>query len=234
VTRTLALAMAIGISALAGNDERMHPASSRLYGAVSGKVEDLQGTPVGNAKVGFDIADRPTGRTRSVRTDSSGYFEVLDLAPGNYELHASKEQDDYPDTLIGFFADDAKPPPRVRVEAGKMVSGVRIRLGAKAARVTGSVLDATTGAAVRGAQITLRRKDADYWISFAPRLGDGSFETFVPAGKPFTMAVSAHGYQTWQPTDAVGKVIAWTLTPGSRKKVVIRMKTLSLGPAPLN
>jgi len=58
-------------------------------GSVAGRVADISGAVVAGAEITVTSVD--TGSTRAAKTDSSGNFSVTGLAPGNYELKATKE-----------------------------------------------------------------------------------------------------------------------------------------------
>jgi hypothetical protein len=61
---------------------------AQVSGAISGKVEDATGSPVGGVNV--TVTSVETGATRSVSTDGDGNFQVLSLPVGREELKAEK------------------------------------------------------------------------------------------------------------------------------------------------
>ena len=63
----------------------------RAGATISGTVYDEAGQPLRGAQVQVNSVDNP-GRTRSVRTNSSGRFTVKNVAEGNYKVSAMRAQ----------------------------------------------------------------------------------------------------------------------------------------------
>ena len=62
--------------------------SAQVTAAISGRVEDATGSPVGGVTV--TVKSLETGATRSVTTDADGNFRVLSLPLGQQEVKAEK------------------------------------------------------------------------------------------------------------------------------------------------
>ncbi len=128
---------------------------------VRGRVVDESGTPVSGVSVYAMIQDRPPrARSADVRTatDQNGDFSLSCVEAGNNSIHFAKESDFYPDTLLASFG-DPKRIPVVNVSAGQTINGIEIRLGPKAGRLTGQVVDAATKKRIEGATLTICRAD---------------------------------------------------------------------------
>jgi len=94
-----------------------------LYGVIS----DLSGSPIANAEV-YAI-DSEDFRTRfSTLTSDDGSF-LLKVRPGDYEIHAFKEADNYPDTFFSFFSTTNKEGwQRVHVPVGGSIP-ISLKIG---------------------------------------------------------------------------------------------------------
>lgn len=168
------------------------------YGAIEGRVVDSDGRPVAGATVEL----RPDSKTVTpdalpvARTDDTGRFFLDGLVPGDHTVFASKEEDGYPSAYQAFFlASDARPP-RVAV-ADRQVTSVVVRLGARAARLKATVVDAVSGEPVEGAAVVLVRDDEpEASLSFGTNPRDGSFDRLIPS-VPLRLSVQAPGYREW-------------------------------------
>ncbi len=139
------------------------------------------------------------GKVPMTYTDERGVFEFKRLAPGTYKISVSKKEDGYPPTDFPFYAVGYPAVPEVSVAAGQTVSDVVVHLGPKAARLTGRVVDAATHRLIpgRGVRIMLRRvDDPDNTYVTAPDAA-GKIDILAPP-MPFTVEVSASGYETWR------------------------------------
>ncbi len=82
--RCLAIAVALFLVSLGA------PALAQSTGMVKGKVMDLQGQPVDQAKVLIEFADG-MNRKYETKTNKKGEFIQIGLQPGNYRVTAEKE-----------------------------------------------------------------------------------------------------------------------------------------------
>ena len=149
-------------------------------------------------------------------------------------LHSRKEEDGYPDTEFNFYDKTDTADPRVEVYGGQTTQGVTIKLGPKAAVLTGRVVDAISNQPLKEADITLRRVDQpERFIStglYEHRI-KGGFKTLVPS-LPFTVKVSQNGYQDWYyklPSNRT-QASALLLAPNSTKELLIRLQPLRAKP----
>lgn len=167
------------------------------FGAVRGRVLDAAGHPVPHATVYATSAERPNERLGITYTDKEGNFFLKRLVPGANMLHASDAEAGYPDTYFAFFDGGPQATPRVRVQAGRVITGVLVRLGPAAGTLLGRVLDARNHRPVVNARITLTRLDGpDMHLSLGPEYPDATFRTLVP-GAAFSIRVLAPGYEEW-------------------------------------
>jgi hypothetical protein len=137
------------------------------------------------------------GKLPTTKSDIQGSFQFKGLKVGTYTLYVAKEEDGYAPTDSAFHYGSSADAPQVTVNDQQPPQEVVIHLGPKAARLTGRIIDGATNDPVAwDAQITLRRMDnPDFMYATGPNL-KGEFNVLVPSA-PFTMKVSAPGYEDW-------------------------------------
>ena len=157
------------------------PVSVRGFGAISGKVIDAQNRPVARANVYADILGKPAGRRHSTVSGPDGKFQLDSLQSGEYVVHASKDQEGYPDNFFAFFASGREAAVQVVVKEHAITRNVQVRLAGVGARLMGRVISAATGHPILNANIILRRQnDPKIYVSFVPTESDGGFSTRLP------------------------------------------------------
>jgi hypothetical protein len=116
----------------------------------------------------------------------------------------------------------------VTVQAGQVAKDVLIRVGPKAARVAGRVVDAETGRAITN--VSLGFYDAEGSLEFLSRGPDtkGEFSILVPFDKRFRFRASAAGYERWYyGTDGSEEHQApMRLAQNQTKELVIKLRPL--------
>src|ERR1700739_1957170 len=75
---------ALGLAMLIG---AFSSASAQFSGSISGTVTDPAGAAIPAATV--TLTNTGTGEGKTAGTDSSGFYHVFSLAPGNYALRTS-------------------------------------------------------------------------------------------------------------------------------------------------
>ncbi|MDA1316239.1 MAG: carboxypeptidase-like regulatory domain-containing protein [Acidobacteria bacterium] len=188
------LALSLGI--VVGEDSTEAPEPG--FGGVAGHVADVDGNPVDKAEVYCQLVAEPgMGGRASVFTDVNGKFFLNRVLPGTNAIHASKPDDGYPDTMFAFFVKDSRRVPQVLVQEGSVTTGLLVRLGPKAGRLTGRIVDSDTGAAVVRSEIRLYHQgNPDVYVLTAPD-EQGKFDFLVPAVK-VGLRVTARGFQNWE------------------------------------
>ncbi len=196
--------------------------------AISGRVLDAHGRPVSGALISAEPSDRIMLHLPSAFTDKNGEFVIQGVMPGQYILHSRKEEDGYPRTEFSFYDKHDTVDPSVEVYGDRSTQNVTIKLGPKAAVLTGRVVDAISNQPLKEADITLRRVDQpERFIStglFEHGI-KGGFKILVPS-LPFTLKVSQNGYQDWYyklPSNGT-QASALLLAPNSTKELLIRLQ----------
>jgi hypothetical protein len=197
------------------------------FGAIEGQVLDAQGRPLAGAKVdGFPLqGQRDAGVLPTTFTDQNGKFFLDGVMPGTHLISASKEEEGYPSTFFAFFVVDPKATSEVTVYNQQVTEGVLLRLGPKAAKLVGQIVDAQTGRPVNDAEMVLSRVDnPNHRYSIGPNRGEGRFERLVPP-VAFKLKVSARGYEEWNyGKDSNGEAQYIQIAPDGRMELLIRLQ----------
>lgn len=167
-------------------------------GTIEGQVFDDNGRTVAEATIYLIKVGELKSLLPTATSDQNGKFSITNLRPGLYELHGSKEKERYSDSGSEFYSNGLTPQQQVAVLGGQVTSNAVVRL-AKAAKLTGRVVDASTGKAIENARITLHRIDQPqsfYRTGLNPPRLKGGFSLLAPPA-PFTITVSALGYEDW-------------------------------------
>ena len=167
-------------------------------GAISGRVLDADGVPLEKVVVMAENIALPARNLPRAETNREGEFTIAGLTPGRYEIYTKKEEDGYPRTEFNLY-DVGPPNPQVTVNSRQTAQGITVRLGPKAALLTGQVVDAVTKEPLRHADITVRRVDMPdrflrTGLSLPVELGE--FKLLVPS-VAFTVKVTEAGYEDW-------------------------------------
>ncbi len=159
---------------VAGAASPGHDFTLDLGGTINGRVTDGEGAPLAGAGVGAG--------GRSTTTDGAGEYSIAGLATGDYQVFASG-----PDVVPAYRGegfDDAIHSWElidVGVVLGQPTNDIDFSLE-RLARITGRVLDDTTGLPLVGTRIAVRGNGGfDETSTYFVEL-DGTFSFDVPAG----------------------------------------------------
>lgn len=213
--------LAAGMAFAVSRSSPKGQAVTQSSGVITGRVFSADGQPVSAVSVYAEKSDVTFGRLLMFPTNDEGEFSIPNLTPGTYKVSAAKEDEGFPPTDSPFYSAGFVETPRVNVYEGQTTLDVTVYLGAKAAKLTGRILDATTNKPIKqlqGVQIALRRVDnPDLSYTFAADL-EGEFSILVPP-VPCEIEVSAPGYGQWNN----GRK-AIHLTPSATKEVSIHLR----------
>lgn len=162
-------------------------------GAISGTVVDQTGAPISRAMVRIDPADgRPrVDLVRYVDTNREGEFLMDRLDWGKYRVFAMKESAGFPNMVWSFYSNNVFP--RVSISPKVPLAQIRLRLGAKAAILTGVVADATTGKPLNPGFKLIRAESPEEWLSVTQL---AHYRVLIPSSTKVIFEVSAPGYET--------------------------------------
>lgn len=172
------------------------PEPSPIFGAIRGRVLDDQNRPVAGAEV--EAMGPMGGLTQSARTSDRGVFTIRDVDVSynkTYTLIPTKEEAGYGHPFNRFYMGRPVKPPEVTVRENQTVSCGDLYLGPQGGRLMGTIRDAKTNRPITVTQqMVLRRVDDPNLKNSHGLDADGRFSVLVPA-VPFTVEVSAPGYQ---------------------------------------
>lgn len=199
------------------------------YGKVSGRVLDADGRAVENVIVTVEDTAVPARNLPRAETNRDGEFTIAGLTPGRYTLYTKKEADGYPRTEFNLY-DVGIPNPEVAVYSRQTAQGIILRLGPKAALLTGQVIDAATKEPLKHADVTVRRVDLPHrflrtGLSLPVELGE--FKLLVPS-VAFTVKVTETGYEDWYyKSDDEGQTTSsLLLEPNTTKHLLIALQRI--------
>src|SRR5579871_63869 len=163
-------------------------------GVIRGTVVDEVGQPIQAAKVHAELHGVPMAKAiRYVESDQNGEFAIDRLDYGTYDVNGQKEEGVYPDTSFSFYSD--KPlAASVQISPDRPIATVALKLGPKAAIMSGTVRDALTGKPI---PVGLMLRRADNSKNFLSTSAPPTFRILIPASADVTVEVSAPGYKTW-------------------------------------
>lgn len=188
----LALALAFSASAVA--------MPAQQSGEIRGTVTDEDGHAVTRAKVNVQTLDgRPQASLlRYVETDSDGHFSISGLKFGRYGVFAMKEEALYPNMSSSFYSNNVFPS--ATITARVPVAEVQIRLGPKAARLTGTITNGINGAPIDGSLKLTRAAAPNEWLSTSVPT---EYRILLPSSTDIVIEASAPGFKTWSPARPV-------------------------------
>ena len=129
------------------------------FGSIEGLVVDVEGTPVQGVTVTGQYEGPIVGRLPTSNTGVDGRFRLESVIPGWVRLTTSKPEDGYPNTMWGGLVGPDNADPEVFVSAGDTTSGVVVLLGPRCGKLTGTILDASTGKPLLTARLRLVRDE---------------------------------------------------------------------------
>jgi hypothetical protein len=108
-------------------------------------------------------------------------------------LVTEDQPDGYPNTMSGLYS---RSPQMVSLTPDSPSATVVIRLGPKAAVLTGTLRDAVTGAPISNGYFEMWRTD-DARRSLRGGSAPAEYKLLLPASTAVSLKFSAPGYQTW-------------------------------------
>ena len=169
------------------------------FGGIEGTVVDDNGQSISGAIVYAAKTGFLKGIIPHALTDKLGKFTFKTLPPGIYNLNAKKDEDGYPDSDSAFH--HGRPPANlpVTVNENQVTQNVIFKIGIKMGFLALHVVNATTKESITSSKVTLRRLDnSEFLYMTGPYDGDGAIKKIPVPSSPFTVEISAPGYEIWR------------------------------------
>jgi hypothetical protein len=189
-------------------------------GSIEGLLLDQQGKPVTDANVYALLKDDMRITPASTTSDSAGRFTLRELPAGGVFVYAYKESDGYPKAFFQFFTNPGSQlPVEATVEAGKVTTGVTLKLGARSAYLKFNLTDENGNHVPAALVFTRVDQDGDF------QSGTKGDDTMLVPPVPFRLTIQASGYPPWHYGGAnyAGKAGLLTLKPGQTFNLDVRL-----------
>jgi len=205
-------------------------------GVIAGIVVNEAGSPVADVHVMTRDLDPNTvevfaGVVPYFATDQQGKFLIPELTVGHpYKIYAEKEEDEYPNTMLGMYNPKDEAPVAVATLTAQ-AQVVTVRIGPKAGRLKWNVADAVTGYYIDKPTIffqrtdtrTFQRIDTGASTDVSEFAGNG---VLVPSNTDLIVEVSARGYREWYypGTFDKGTAAPLRLLPGEERTLQVQLR----------
>ena len=194
-------------------------------GVIRGIVVNEYSQPVAGADVTAQLTDElHQGMVRYVQTDAAGRFVINGLKSARYQVFAMKEADGYANPR--WFIYDNRTVPVVQLSEAAPASDVRVKIGPKAARISGTITDAATGDPIEAVSFRVWRGSncaSALSLSATPK-----YDLLVPSGAEIALEVSVPGYEVWRynPGPNAAEPTWLNLPSGARMPVNIKLQPI--------
>ena len=189
---------------------------------ITGQVLDDQGRPVSGALVSASPDGGLSGKLPTSPSDDYGQFAIVVSRTGGYKVTASKLDNGYPSSFNPFYnpSNDSPALVRVYVKETQATPFATVRLGPRAGKLVGRIVDAETDRPVMNTQINICRTEIPkYCHRVDAKLPDGQFETLVPSAT-IAILVSAPGYKDWNGAEGANRQPLTLQVASSETKVL--------------
>src|SRR4051812_12678632 len=179
----------------------------------------------------FDVSDRGVEKVRVCAlpidyaqlpqmhcafSDADGNFVIITGRPSQYRILPDKSAAGYHWQQQEFWRNPSLPRLDVTLTQRNPSASVSVPLGEKNGLLTGKLVDANTGQAIENAKFTMCHV-ANLRICGGTTVKNsaGAFSVDTPH-VPFTLKVSADGYEDWWGPNGAGRNNSMTVAPGER------------------
>jgi hypothetical protein len=189
---------------------------------ISGEVLDEFGQPAAGVRVcAFpDTSEPKRGIICSQRSDDKGKFRIRLTMGGAYGLYYERP-DGYMSQNRLFYRHTPARIPQVKLTADAPQATASVPLNPKSGAVAGKAIDAKTNLPVEDLLITLCKVDRpEVCVTTNSKTTTGQFRVFGSL-TPFTMKISADGYEDWLGANGRGEPIQ--LATGASMEVAVSL-----------
>jgi hypothetical protein len=200
------------------------PTSDAQPGLIEGTITYEDGTAARGATVYASPMGRPFGGIIPHATaDERGHFAILHLWLGPYAVGAEKLDEDYPNNSEQFYSGGKFKTVTLTVR--RSAATISIHLGPKAGILTGTVVDAVTGAPLNSCAEFRWANGPDNFLS-GTGLVNAKYRMLIPSNTPILMKVWYRGHKRWYYPGTTDKThgLPVNLKPGEQLRVDIRLE----------
>jgi hypothetical protein len=149
-------------------------------------------------------------------SDTHGNFSIIAGRPSKYRILPEKSSAGFQWQRYPFYRNPALPLLDVTLTESNPNATVSVPLGEKNGFLTGKLVDSTTGLAIQSAKFFMCHvADPRICWGTAVKSPDGAFN-IAAAHVPFTLKVSADGFEDWWGPNGVGQNNAMSVAPGTQ------------------
>ena len=194
---------------------------------ITGRVQDELGTVISEVRVCAMPDDyQQIRRIECNVSDANGNFKIAPGRPARYKLFPEKSGAGYYPQIQAFFRHPSTPIEEVALSESNKTASVLISLPPKNGALTGRTIDANTGRPIENVLFLFCQTDhpKNCWATSAKN-PTGEFN-HPAAYVPFTLKVSAEGYEDWLGLNGFDKDESIVIPSGAKMAVVFYMKRL--------
>ncbi len=184
---------------------------------ISGRVFDQSNHGVERVRVcalPIDYAQRP--QMPCAVSDADGNFVIIAGRPSQYRILPEKSAAGYHWQQQEFWRNPVLPRLDVTLTQRNTTANVSVPLGEKNGLLTGKLVDAATGLPIENAKFTMCHvANSRICGGTTVKNASGDFSVDTPH-VPFTVKVSADGYDEWWGPNGAGRNNSMTVAPGER------------------
>ena len=192
-------------------------AQNSLDFRITGRVFDESNRGVEKVRVcavPVDYAQKP--QVPCALSDAEGNFIIITGRPSQYRILPEKSAAGYHWQQSQFYRNPTLPLLDIVLSEAHPSANVSVPLGEKNGLLTGKVVDGMSGLPVENVKFTMCQVANPRLCAGTPvKSADGTFNVDTPHF-PFTLKVSADGYEDWWGPNGAGKNNAITVAPGER------------------
>lgn len=185
---------------------------------ITGRVFDESNQGVERVRVCAIPADYPkVPQVQCALSDAKGNFLIRTGRPSQYRIIAEKSAAGYQSPQHEFYRNPALPPPaEVTLSETNPTANFSIPLGPKNGALAGRVSDATTGLAVENVRFSMCHvSNPRLCYGTVIKNSEGAFKVAAPH-VPFTLKITAEGYEEWWAPNGLGKNNSMTVPSGTQ------------------
>ncbi len=190
---------------------------------ISGTIRDGQGRGVPEASA-CAFAPKPGGGAICAKADTEGRFNLKLEKAGRYLLVPEKESDGYVAQYLFFYRAQTPSVTEIVISQDNARPFVSLLLTSKNGQLTGSTSDAATGLPVDNIKFTLCHASAPRVCKETnAKSAEGKFKVWAPH-VPFTLRLTADGYEDWFGISGVDKEGAVYVASGTKLELQMHLK----------